>query len=109
MPMSQDLASLVQRIRSLLEHRGGDPTTPLLTAMEHTLTDGYARALELEGERLRLERRIGELAHRLDGPEQAGELRELAARLRSVDDDLASLRDALVPLQQRVDAARAAA
>jgi hypothetical protein len=77
--------------------------------MEHTLTDGYARALELEAERLRLERRIGELAHRLEGPEQAGELRELAARLRSADDDLASLRDALVPLQQRVDAARAAA
>jgi hypothetical protein len=109
MPMSHNLAPLVHRIRSLLEHRGADPTLPLLTAMEHTLTDGYARALELEGERLRLERRIGELAHRLDGPEQAGELRALAARLRSVDDDLASLRDALVPLQQRVDAARAAA
>ena len=107
--MSRDLAPLVRRIRSLLEQRGADPTMPLLTEMEHTLTDGYARALEFEGERLRLERRIGELAHRLDGPEQAGELRELAERLRSADDDLASLRDALVPLQQRVDAARAAA
>jgi DNA-binding FadR family transcriptional regulator len=107
--MSRDLAPLVRRIRSLLEQRGADPTTPLLTAMEHTLTDGYARALELEGERLRLERRIGELAHRLDGPEQAAELRDLAERLRSADDDLASLRDALLPLQQRVDAVRAAA
>jgi predicted nucleic acid-binding Zn-ribbon protein len=107
--MSRDLAPLVRRIRSLLEQRGADPTMPLLTEMEHTLTDGYARALEFEGERLRLERRIGELAHRLDGPEQAGELRDLAERLRSADDDLASLRDALVPLQQRVDAARAAA
>jgi hypothetical protein len=91
--MSHDLASLVQRIRTLLEPRGADPTTPLLTAMEHTLTDGYARALGLEGERLRLERRIGDLAHRLD----------------SADDDLATLRDALAPLQERVDAARAAA
>jgi hypothetical protein len=109
MPMSHDLASLVQRIRTLLEQLGADPTTPLLTAMENTLTDGYARALELEGERLRLERRIGNLAHRLDGPEQAGELRDLAERLRSADDDLATLRDVLAPLQQRVDAARAAA
>jgi len=107
--MSRDLAPLVRRIRSLLEQRGADPSIPLLTDMENTLTDGYARALEFEGERLRLERRIGELAHRLDGPEQAGELRDLAERLRSADDDLASLRDALVPLQQRVDAARAAA
>jgi len=107
--MSRDLAPLVRRIRSLLEQRGADPTMPLLTEMEHTLTDGYARALEFEGERLRLERRIGELAHRLDGPEQAGELRDLAERLRSADDDLASLRDALEPLQRRVDAARAAA
>src|SRR6266545_3984683 len=104
MPMSHDLASLVQRIRTLLEQRGADPTTPLLTAMEHTLTDGYARALEFEGERL-----IGDIAHRLDGPEQAGELRDLAERLRSADEDLATLRDALAPLQQRVDAARAAA
>jgi hypothetical protein len=107
--MGHDLASLVDRIRSLLEQRGADPTMPLLTVMEHTLTDGYARALGLEAERLRLERRIGELAHRLDGPEQAGELRELAQRLRSADDDIANLRDLLVPLQRRVDAARAAA
>jgi hypothetical protein len=107
--MSHDLPSLVDRIRSLLEQRGADPTMPLLTDLEHTLTDGYARALELEAERLRLERRIGELAHRLDGPEEAGELRELARRLRGTDDDLASLRDVLVPLQRRVDAARAAA
>ena len=106
--MSTDPGSLLDRIRSLLEQRGADPTMPL-TVMEHTLTDGYARALALEAERLRLERRIGELAHRLDGPEQAGELRELAQRLRSADDDLASLRDVLVSLQRRVDAARAAA
>ena len=107
--MSHDFASLVDRIRSLLEQRGADPAMPLLTDMENTLTDGYARALALEAERLRLERRIGELAHRLDGPEQAGELRELARRLRGADDDLASLRDVLVPLQRRVDAARTAA
>lgn len=107
--MRRDLASLLQRIRNLIDARGADPGKPLLTEMEHTLTDGYARALELEAERLRLERRIGELAHSLAGPEQAGELRGLAERLRATDDDLASLRNVLAALQHRIDADRAAA
>jgi hypothetical protein len=107
--MVPELAPLVARIRSLLDPPALDPGEPLLTEMEHTLTDGYARALEIEAERLRLERRIGELAHRIEGPDQAGELRRLAERLRSSDDDLASLRELLVGLQRRVDAERAAA
>lgn len=107
--MSLELAPLIARISSMLNPRSADPGAPLLTEMEHTLTDGYARALELEGERLRLERRIGDLAHKIDGPEEAGELRDLAERLRSADDDLASLRDLLAGLQRRVDSARAAA
>ena len=107
--MGRDLPALLERIRSQLDVRGADPGKPLLTEMEHTLTDGYARALELEAERLRIERRIGELAHRLDGPEEAKELRGLAMRLRAADEDLAGLRDALAALQRHVDAARAAA
>ena len=107
--MGRDLPALLERIRSQLDVRGADPAKPLLTEMEHTLTDGYARALELEAERLRIERRIGELAHRLDGPEEAKELRGLAMRLRATDEDLAGLRDALAALQRHVDAARAAA
>jgi DNA-binding FadR family transcriptional regulator len=105
--MRDDLASLLERIQNQLDVRGADPA--LLTEMEHTLTDGYARALELEAARLRLERRIGGLAHSLDGPEQADELRELAARLRSADDDLAGLRGVLAELQRGVDSRRAAA
>jgi hypothetical protein len=103
--MSRDLAD---RIRSLLE-QGTDPSVPMLTEMEHTLTDGYAEALRLEGERLRLERQIGELAHGVNGQRQADELRDLAQRLRGADDDLSSLRDLLQLLQRRVEAARAAA
>jgi hypothetical protein len=103
--MSRDLAD---RIRSLLEQRA-DPSVPVLTELEHTLTDGYAEALRLEGERLRLERRIGELAHGVDGREQADELRDLAERLRGADEDLSSLRELLQLLQRRVEAARAAA
>jgi hypothetical protein len=106
--MGHDLSALEQRIRSHLDVRGADPAKPLLTEMEHTLTDGYARALELEAERLRLERRIGDLAHRLDGPDEAAELRGLATRLRTLDDELAGLRNVLMTLQQHVDEARAA-
>src|ERR671936_2970687 len=105
--MAPDLASLVARIRSLLDPHAADPGE--LTEMEHTLTDGYARALQIEAERLRLERRIGELAHLIDGPDEAGELRRLAHRLRTADEDLASLRDLLGELQRRVDEERAAA
>jgi len=107
--MGHDLASLVSRIRGMLDPRSPDPGQPLLTEMEHTLTDGYARALELEGERLRLERRIGELASRIEGLDEAGELRVLAQRLRNADENLASLRDVLGELQQRVEAERTAA
>jgi hypothetical protein len=77
--------------------------------MEDTLTDGYARALELESERLRLERRIGELAHNVDGREQAEELRRLAGRLRDLDLELEGLRDRLGALQRRLEETRAAA
>jgi hypothetical protein len=107
--MGHDLASLVSRIHSMLDPRSPDPVQPLLTEMEHTLTDGYARALELEGERMRLERQIGELARRIEGPDEAGELRVLAQRLRNADENLASLRDVLGELQQRVEAERTAA
>jgi hypothetical protein len=107
--MGHDLPALLERIKRQLDVRGADPAKPLLTEMEHTLTDGYARALGLEAERLRLERRIGELTHNLHGPEEAKELRRLALDLRGIDESLASLRDVLAALQQRVDAVKAAA
>ena len=107
--MGRDLASLLDRIRLLLEQDSAGPSVPILTELEHTLTDGYAVALELEGDRLRLERRIGELAHRVDGPKQADELKDLAQRLQATDEDLASLRELLPELQRRVGAARAVA
>jgi len=104
-----DHAPLLERISSLLKNRSADPGKPLLTEMENTLTDGYARALELEGERLRLERRIGELAHRVEGPEEADELKALAGRLRDIDTELDGLRSRLGALQKHLEAVRAAA
>ena len=38
--------------------------SPTLARVEDTLTEGYARALAIEAERWRLERRIGEVATR---------------------------------------------
>jgi DNA-binding FadR family transcriptional regulator len=106
--MGRDLASLLDRIRLLLKQEA-DPSVPILTELEHTLTDGYAVALELQGYRLRLERQIGELAQSVDGPEQAEELKDLAQQLRATDEDLASLRELLPELQRRVGVGRAVA
>jgi hypothetical protein len=104
-----DLAPLLERITGLLKNRSADPGKPLVTEMEDTLTDGYARALQLEAERLRLERRIGELARSVDGPEEADELKALATRLRDVDVELDRLRNRLGALQKHLAAVRAAA
>ena len=76
--------------------------------MEDTLTDGYARALQLEAERLRLERRIGELARSVDSQEEADELKALAGRLQNVDVELERLRNRLGALQKHLAAVRAA-
>jgi len=104
-----DLAPLLERISRLLKNRSADPGKPLVTEMEDTLTDGYARALQLEAERLRLERRIGELARSVDGPEEADELKALAGRRRDVDVELEGLRNRLGLLQKHLAAVRAAA
>ena len=103
-----DLAPLLERITGLLKDRSADPGKPLVTEMEDTLTDGYARALQLEGERLRIERRIGQLAHSVDGPEDADELKGLASRLREVDAELDGLRSQLGALQKHLASVRAA-
>src|SRR3954464_7705688 len=103
-----DHAPLLERISSLL-NRSADPGQPLVTEMEDTLTDGYARALQLESERLRLERRIAHLAHDVEGEAGAAERRALAARTREVDAQLAGLRGRLGALQKHLEAVRAAA
>jgi hypothetical protein len=83
---------------------GGDAS--LLERLEHTLTAGYARALALEAERWRLERRLEEAA-RAGG--DAEELSGLAHRMSSTEVDLSHLRTLLASLRDRARAARAAA
>jgi len=79
--------------------------------LEDTLTAGYAVALTLEAERLRIERRIAEVAGKLGNAEselRAQELAGLSERLSKADDELARLRTALVTLKEDARAARRA-
>ena len=105
---ADEYSVLCDEIRTLLE--GPAPARqPSLAQLENTLTEGYARALELEAERLRLERRIGELGRDVrSGSEPAGEeIATLAARLSHTSTRLARLRALLRPLRRHADAVRA--
>src|SRR6266566_2933687 len=71
-------------IRSLLDAPPQGDEAPTIDAIEHTLTAGYARALALEAERWRLERRIAEVAATLGGKSPGDEHSELAGDHRVV-------------------------
>ena len=89
----------------------GGVTGRSVEELEDTLTTGYAAALELEGERWRLERRIKQTAALLgDGIDRARsqDLATLARRLDSADADLSRLRGLLGSLREQAAAARAA-
>jgi hypothetical protein len=105
-------AMLLERIRELVDEPVGAEPNGLLARIEHTLTDGYARALALEGERMRIERRIGEVAAELrdgDSERKAKEISDLAARLSDADGDLSQLRGELSTLRRRASLVRAVA
>lgn len=91
---------LIDRVRALLDSSSKDPRGPKIEELEHTLTDGYAAALGLEGECLRIGKRIGEL--RVDGSESS----QLRGRLRETEEELSRLRDLLSVLRRRTEAAR---
>jgi hypothetical protein len=98
-------------IRTLLEAPPTGRDAPSLHDIEQTLTAGYARALALEAERWRLERRIAEVALALgmdSNPKQTSELAQLGARLSNADGSLAQLRGLLTSLRMRADEVRAA-
>jgi bacterioferritin (cytochrome b1) len=101
-----DLPLLYERIRAHLDARP-DCFPADIAELEHTLTDGYARALALEGDRARAERQIADLAGRVDDPVSMNELRALADRRTEADADLQRLRALLELLRQRVEEHRA--
>jgi hypothetical protein len=96
-------------IRTLLDAPPTGDDAPSLDAIEHTLTAGYARALALEAERWRLERKLAEAAAALGGTVVEGEHSELAMlgqRLSAANGDLTLLRDLLSSLRSRADEVR---
>jgi hypothetical protein len=103
-----DLRPLIDRIRALLDGRATDPGG-VLTDVEHTLTDGYALALGLEGECLRIGRRMAKLTRTVERPEEAEELRRLAARLIDAEEGLSKLRVLLAQLRRRHPSSASAA
>jgi ABC-type phosphate transport system auxiliary subunit len=97
MPLRDEIAELLR----MPEDGAGAPS---LAAIESTLTEGYAAALELEAERWRLERRLGEVARGADevaAHSVASELAQLSERLETADGELAGLRSLLRSLQAR--------
>ena len=101
-PLRDEIAELLS-----LPEDGAD--APSIDAIESTLTNGYAAALELDAERWRLERRLGEVARDADEVSAHGVAAELAAlsrRLESAEGELAGLRSLLRTLQARRRVAR---
>jgi hypothetical protein len=103
--MSNDFPLLLNQIRALLDAAPDDEAG--LAEMENTLTDGCARALLLETERVRIEKEIGELARGEEDPIQLEELRSLSDRRAQREAELVRLRALLELLRQRIHARRA--
>lgn len=99
-----DETTVLEEIRELLSAPADGAGAPTLALLEDTLTEGYAQALALEAERLRLERRLGEVAREAGGGDPSrltAELTSLASRLTSADGELAKLRALLGSLYER--------
>lgn len=107
--MAAELTLLRTRIHELMGERPDVRPDALLAEMEHTLTDGYAHALALEGLCRRMERDIGRLALEVEGDEHARDLRDLAEVLAQNEADLVGLRALLHRLRVRLEVVRDAA
>jgi hypothetical protein len=107
--MPTDQALLVDRIHDLLDAHADGAPAPLLATMEHTLTDGYAHALALEGEGMRIEREIGDILLTLKEGKTTRELSALADRLARTETELTRLRELLAVLRRRAETVRCGA
>jgi hypothetical protein len=105
-----DLTPLLDRIRVLAERQPNGSPDRLLEELEHTLTDGYALALALEGEGLRIEKEIGAAASAPPGDElDAARLEALGKRLLATKNETVRLRAHLASLHIRTEAIRTTA
>ena len=107
--MSADHLDLVQRIRALLDASAEGAGFPR-NEVEPTLTEGYARALELEARCLRLESHIDRMTRAVaEGHDvSSGKLSALFQRLHETEQQNEDLRALLVPLRDLVAKAKAA-
>jgi hypothetical protein len=103
-----DHFDLVQRIRALLDASAQGAGFPR-DEVEPTLTEGYARALELEARCLRLEQHIDRLTRAIaEGREIPSEkFAELLRRRHETEQQAEDLRALLVPLRELVTKAAA--
>jgi hypothetical protein len=98
------MTDVVEQIQAVLSASTRD-----LDEIERTLTDGYARALSLEAEKWRLEKRMTEVTSgigRGDTVKKARELAALSERLQGNASDLTTLRALLVQLRRHADGVR---
>jgi hypothetical protein len=98
------VADVLAEIRTLLNSSARD-----LGQIEHTLTDGYAHALALDAERLRLEKRMTTVTQgiqRGDTAKKARELAEISARLDGNAGAAEKLRALLADLRRHADGLR---
>lgn len=110
--MRPEDTTLLDEIAALVAEPAPSQPARLIARIEHTLTAGYARALALEAERLRLERRFSTLAADLargEPAEKQDELKQLARRTSDADGDLRLLRTLLRELRDRARELRAPA
>ncbi len=107
--MTHEALTLIEQIEALVSAPPATARRSELPQLERTLTDGYAGSLALEGERLRLERRIAELAGEDgDATAKSEELATLAQRVAAAERDHLRLRAVLTQLRGRAEAARTA-
>lgn len=103
--MPQRMPVLLDRIDALLEDGLSSAGPQAVVRIERTLTDGYASALALEGERLRVEREIEGVAAAINNgnsARRAEELSLLTRRRAKIDGDLVHLRERLALLRRHV-------
>jgi len=101
MAVDARLPAVVTEIRSLLE-AGEETDRPSRIVVEDTLTSGYAYALALEGERLRLESRLRDLLRaNSDHRARSEEVGRLTGLLAHADQELAGLRTLLASLRHQ--------
>jgi len=94
------MSTLLEEIHALI-----DAPNVERSHVERTLTDGYAHALNLEVQGMRLQKRVDALTQDLHGDdvrESAKELRVLAKELDGNSGDLSTLRAVLAQLRSRI-------